>query len=138
MADPVAPIPAPRLFGALPPKDCRLLDLGCQITTAVQDTAWELWAEVSPLSKLLIVGGIVLVILAASRTLLWIFYKIGGWPAVAGAVLFILGVVLAALPRPRRQAAPETDFAFGVDRVQPAPQRRPTIFDRWKWPKPGR
>lgn len=134
MAD-LVPIPATRLFGAAREvAECHFLNLACHAGNAIQDAAWEWWADVHWLNKALIVLGVLMVILAASRTFLWLLYKIGGWPAVAGAVIAILGIVLAALPKPR--SAPEP--AFGVDRVRPAPQRRPTIFDRWKWPKPGR
>jgi uncharacterized membrane protein len=85
--------------------NCALLDIGCHI----QGAAWEWWAEVSWLNKLLIVGGLVLIIMAAARTLLWLLHKVGGWPAVVGAIAMILGLVLAILPRkPKGSEAHET------------------------------
>lgn len=90
--------------------NCDLLDMACH----VQGAAWEWWAQVSWLNKLLIVGGLVLIIMAAARTLLWLLHKIGGWPAVLGAIAMILGLVLAILPQRPRRKAPD-DFTGDVD-----------------------
>lgn len=112
--------------------NCALFDIVCH----VQGAAWEWWAEISWLNKLLIVGGLVLIIMAAARTLLWLLHKVGGWPAVVGAIAMILGLVLAILPRkPMGSEAHETipdghpdaaPFEFGKKRRT---KPRPTVRD---------
>lgn len=131
--------------------NCALLDIGCHI----QGAAWEWWADIGLLNKLLIVGGIVLVIIAGARSLLWLLHRIGGWPAVVGAVAIIVGFVLALLPRkPKGSDAHESlpddhpdakgPFQFGVERRRAKPRakkpatdsalRRPgeTVADWWE------
>lgn len=129
--------------------NCALLDIGCHI----QGAAWEWWADIGLLNKLLIVGGIVLVIIAGARSLLWLLHRIGGWPAVVGAVAIIVGVVLALLPRkPKGSDAHESlpddhpdakgPFRFGVEKRRTRPKkpatdsalRRPgeTVADWWE------
>lgn len=131
--------------------NCALLDIGCHI----QGAAWEWWTEVSWLNKALIVGGLVLVIMACARTLLRLLHKIGGWPAVLGAVAMILGLVLALLPRPPKgsdahESLPDDHpdakgpFRFGVEKRRTKPKakkpaadsvlRRPgeTVADWWE------
>lgn len=109
--------------------NCALLDVSCYI----QGAAWEWWAQVGLLNKLLIVGGLVLIIMAAARTLLWLLHKIGGWPAVVGAVAMILGLVLALLPRkPKGRAA--DDFTGGE--VSGRDAAGPFEFGRKKRKKP--
>jgi uncharacterized membrane protein len=114
---------------------CALLDIACHVRGA----AWEWWAEIGWLNKLLIVGGLLLIALAATRSLLWLLHKLGGWPAVAGAIAVIVGLVLAILPRkPKGRAADDFTggevagrdaagpFKFGRKRRQ---KPRPTIRD---------
>jgi hypothetical protein len=111
---------------------CGLVDMACHIQLA----AWEWWAGVGLLNKVLIVGGLVLIILAATRSLLWLLHKIGGWSAVVGAIALIIGVVLAILPKKPdgftgeqiKPKSPEAEFSFGVDRLK---KKRKTIFDGW-------
>lgn len=109
---------------------CALLDIGCHL----QGAAWEWWAGVGMLNKLLIVGGLVLVILSAVRGVLALLHRVGGWPAVIGAILSILGLVLALLPRKPVAVAPAEDaprpkppFQFGADRNKPK-RKRKTLF----------
>ena len=98
---------------------CNLLDFGCHI----QNAAWEWWANVGLLNKVLIIGGIVLLILAALRGVLSLIHRIGGWPAVVGAVLAVLGVVLALLPR-KPKGRLEPDYEDGGDQPIRKPVRR--------------
>ena len=74
---------------------CSFFDIGCHI----QMTIWETWANTSWLTKFLIVGGLVGLIVALCWSFLLVLKKIGGWPAVGAAVAVILGIVLALLPR---------------------------------------
>lgn len=74
---------------------CGLFDVGCHIQMSI----WELWANTSWLTKILIVGGLVGLIVALSWGFLLVLKRIGGWPAVGAAIAVILGVVLALLPR---------------------------------------
>lgn len=114
--------------------NCDLLDIACH----VQGAAWEWWAHVNWLNKLLIVGGLVLMIMAVARTLLWLLHKVGGWPAVIGAIAMIIGLVLAILPRKQKGRVADDftggevvgrdaagPFEFGRKRKKP----RPTIRD---------
>lgn len=121
---------------------CNLLDLACH----VQGAAWEWWANVGVLNKLLIVGGLALIVLGVVWSLGGFLKRIGGWPAVLGAFLAILGLVLTLLPRkpvsdlanehvdgpdaeppPRK---PKPPFQFGVDRDKP--KKRKTLQDLLK------
>ena len=117
---------------------CTLLDMGCHVQTA----AWEWWAGVGLLNKLLIVGGLLAVVLGCSWGLLKLVRQIGGWPAVVGFVAAALGLVLALLPRRPETAPPFTggevaprsrdaEFPFGVDRVRPKKKRK-TLQDLWR------
>lgn len=117
--------------------NCSLLDLGCH----VQGAAWEWWANVGVLNKLLIVGGIAAIIFGVVWSLGGFLKRIGGWPAVIGAFLAILGLVLTLLPRkpvsdlanehvdgpdaeppPKKKIKPP--FEFGIDRDKPKPKRK--------------
>lgn len=129
---------------------CDLLDIGCHI----QGAAWEWWAEVGLLNKLLIVGGLAGIILGSSLGLIRVLKAIGGWPAVLGFVAIVFGLVLAILPRkPKGSDAHETlpddhpdakgPFQFGVEKRRAKPKakkpatdsalRRPgeTVADWW-------
>lgn len=112
---------------------CSLLDMACHI----QGAAWEWWAGVGLLNKALIIGGLMLVILAALRGVLALVHKVGGWPAVVGSIMAVLGLVLALLPRPPDPTAkPKGEFQFGVDRQKaPDGKRVRTIFDMLRRPK---
>lgn len=111
--------------------NCKLFDIGCHL----QSAAAEWWASVGFINKALIVAGIVLVILALSRSILTIVHKIGGWPAVAGAVLAVLGLVLAVLPR---RPKPDPDWEDGAPREryrvpprkQPAGEKPKSLIER--------
>ena len=70
---------------------CSFFDIGCHI----QMTIWETWANTSWLTKFLIVGGLVGLIVALCWSFLLVLKKLGGWPAVIAAVAIILGAVLA-------------------------------------------
>lgn len=84
---------------------CALFDIGCHI----QGAAWEWWAQVGLLNKALIVGGLVGIILGSSLGLIRLLKAVGGWPAVAGFVALVFGLVLAILPRrPKGSEAHET------------------------------
>jgi hypothetical protein len=121
--------------------NCSLLDLACH----VQGAAWEWWANVGMLNKLLIVGGIAAIIFGVVWSLGGFLKRIGGWPAVIGAVLAILGLVLTLLPKkpvsdlanehvdgpdadpPPKRPKPKPPFEFGVDRDKS--KKRKTLQD---------
>ena len=114
--------------------NCSLLDIGCHI----QGAAWEWWAGVGLLNKALIVGGLVLVILAAARGVLALIHKVGGWPAVIGFVLVVVVLVLAMLPRKPEPKAKSVagekakgPFEFGVDRLKPKRGKPSDAFKDW-------
>lgn len=108
---------------------CKLLDIGCHI----QSAAWEWWAEVGLLNKVLIVGGVVAIILALSWGFLSLLKRLGGWPAVGGAVAVVIGLVLAFLPRKptevvpgaRASDKPKKPFTLGFGKKKPSQQRDP-------------
>lgn len=116
--------------------NCSLIDIACH----VQSAAWEWWADVGLLNKVLIVGGVLALILGVSWSLLTLLKRLGGWPAALGGVAVIVGVVLALLPQkpkaagiehfPEDHADAKGPFSFGVDRLKP--KKRPTIFDALK------
>lgn len=128
--------------------NCALLDIACHI----QGAAWEWWAQVSWLNKLLIVGGLVGIILGSSLGLLRILKMVGGWPAVIGAVAIVLGFVLAILPkRPKGEPIEHFPdgheqtggaFEFGVNKKKTKPKKAPretvlrrpgeTVGDWWE------
>jgi len=111
---------------------CALLDVACHI----QGAAWEWWAQVGLLNKLLIIGGLAGIILGSSLGLIRLLKAVGGWPAVVGFVALVLGVVMAILPRkPKGSDAHETipdnhpdaaPFEFGRKKRK---KPRPTIRD---------
>ncbi|RYY67701.1 MAG: hypothetical protein EOO12_00145 [Chitinophagaceae bacterium] len=115
---------------------CGLVDVGCHI----QSAAWEFWSNVGILNKVLIVGGVLALALGVSWSLLSLLKRLGGWPAVLGAVAVIVGVVLAMLPQKPKPSPveqfpedhPDTKgpFEFGVNKTRPKKKKRPTIFDR--------
>ncbi len=53
---------------------CALLDIGYHL----QSAAWEWWAKVGLLNKLLIVGGILAFVLGCSWSLLQLVKRVGG------------------------------------------------------------
>ena len=110
---------------------CGFFDLACH----VQSSAWEWWSGVGFLNKSLIVLGLVALIVGVSWSLLSFIKRVGGWPAVIGAVAVIVGLVLAILPRKPKDTTftGEVDgpdakgpFQFGKDRVKP-PKKRKSI-----------
>jgi hypothetical protein len=118
--------------------NCALLDLACH----AQGAAWEWWANVGWINKLLILGGIASIIFGVVWSLGGFLKRIGGWPAVVGAFLAILGLVLTLLPRkpagdlanenvdgpdadpPPKKRKPNPPFEFGVDRDKPKKKPR--------------
>lgn len=107
---------------------CGFFDLGCH----VQLTIWELWANTSFLTKFLIIGGVVGLIVALSWSFLLVLKRIGGWPAVVAALAVILGVVLAVLPRrPKgRDAAENVAGRDALPSVRiPQRKRGKRVFD---------
>jgi hypothetical protein len=113
--------------------NCALLDVACHI----QGAAWEWWAQVGLLNKMLIVGGLAGIILGSSLGIIRLLKAIGGWPAVVGFVALVLGLVLAILPRrPKDSEAHETipdshpdaaaPFEFGRKKRK---RSRPTFRD---------
>lgn len=104
---------------------CGLLDLACH----AQGAAWEWWAGVGLLNKLLIIAGLLSIILGVSWSFLSFLKRIGGWPAVAGAVAVIVGLVLALLPRkPASELASENVDGPDAD-PPPKKPRRKTLQD---------
>lgn len=103
---------------------CGFFDIGCWVQLA----AWEWWAEVSFLNKVLIIGGLVGLIVALTWSFLLVLKRIGGWPAVGAAIAVILGVVLALLPRKPGSAASGSgrrDLPFAL----PKRKRGKRVFD---------
>ena len=103
---------------------CSFFDIGCHI----QMTIWETWANTSWLTKFLIVGGLVGLIVA----LCWSFLLVlGGWPAVIAAVAIILGAVLALLPR--KPKGHDSEHVSGRDALPsvrvPSRKRGKRVFD---------
>ncbi len=103
---------------------CDLLDVACHI----QSAAWEWWAEVTWLNKVLIVLGIVGLIASACMGILRLVKSVAGWPGVAAALLVLLGLVLAILPKPPKgkpgdggdTRSKKGPFKFGVERRKAA------------------
>lgn len=126
---------------------CGFFDIGCHISTAVQTAAWEWWSSIGFINKALIVLGLVALILGVLRGFLSLVHRLGGWPAVAGVVAAVLGLVLAVLPRKPQgkdaefngelEAGPDTrgPFRFGVERKKKKRPRGKRVFDldlsRW-------
>lgn len=111
--------------------NCALLDVACHI----QGAAWEWWAQVGLLNKLLIVGGLAGIILGSSWGLIRILKSVGGWPAAIGAVTIVIGFVLAILPqKPKPKAAAADDFTGGE--VTGRDAAAPFEFRRKKRKKP--
>jgi hypothetical protein len=123
------PVPAPVPFFRMP-SGCDLIDIGCHAQSAV----WEAWSLQSWPVKALIIIGLLAVVLGAARGFLALLHRIGGWPAVIGAVLAILGLVLAVLPKkPRRDDEPAwTNGEPGekpVKRYRVPPRRKPSFHE---------
>lgn len=116
---------------------CSLLDVACHI----QNSAREWWADIGLLNKGLIVLGLIGIIVGISWSLITLLKRVGGWPAVLGAIAVIVGVVLAILPRRPKGVEPFPDedppltrgpFEFGVNKTRPkvaVKRKRPTILD---------
>lgn len=106
---------------------CGFIDISCWIQAA----AWEWWAEVTWLNKILIVGGLVGLIVALSWSFLLLLKRLGGWPAVIAAVAIILGAVLALLPR--KPKGHDSEHVSGRDALPSVriPQRKKgkRVFD---------
>lgn len=105
---------------------CALLNIVCH----VEVSAWEWWSRIGFLNKALIVLGLVALIVGLSWTVLRFLKTIGGWPAVIGALVVILGVVLALMPHKPKGYGQQTDidgpdaegpFQFGTNRVHKKP-----------------
>lgn len=106
---------------------CSFFDVGCH----VQLTIYETWAGTSWLTKFLIVGGLVGLIVALCWSFLKVLKSIGGWPAVGAAVALILGAVLMVLPRkPKGRDAEHVDGKDGTPSIQ-RPRRKggKRVFD---------
>lgn len=106
---------------------CGFFDIGCWVQLA----AWEWWAEVSFLNKVLIIGGLVGLIVALTWSFLLALKRIGGWPAVIAAVAIILGAVLAVLPRKPKGAISKSERKPGRDLPFALPKRKGSkrVFD---------
>ena len=106
---------------------CGFFDIACH----VQSAAWEWWAEVTWLNKILIVGGLVGLIVALSWSFLKVLKSIGGWPAVGAAVALILGAVLMVLPR--KPKGHDSEHVSGRDALPsvrvPSRKRGKRVFD---------
>jgi hypothetical protein len=106
---------------------CSFFDIGCHI----QMTIWETWANTSWLTKFLIVGGLVGLIVALCWSFLLVLKKLGGWPAVIAAVAIILGAVLALLPR--KPKGHDSEHVSGRDALPsvrvPSRKRGKRVFD---------
>lgn len=112
--------------------NCALLDIGCHI----QGAAWEWWAQVGLLNKLLIVGGLAGIILGSSLGLIRLLKAVGGWPAVVGFVALVFGLVLAILPRKPKGRAPKPTDDFTGGEVTGRDAVAPFEFGRKKRKKP--
>jgi hypothetical protein len=120
---------------------CNLLDLACH----AQSAAWEWWAGVGGLNKALIIIGLAAIVLGIAWSWGAMLKRIGGWPAVIGAIVLAVGLVLAVImpkkpsddlvsenvdgpdaePSPKHRK-PKPPFQFGVDRDKP---KRKTLKD---------
>lgn len=119
---------------------CTLLDIGCHL----QGAAWEWWQGVGTINKLLIVAGLTSIVIGIAWSWGSMLKRIGGWPAVIGAALALLGLVLTILPRAAERPPgadpappakpkpkkPKPPFQFGVERDKP--KERPTLIDLFK------
>ena len=99
--------------------NCSLIDLACH----AQGAAWEWWAGVGFLNKALIVAGLASIIIGIGWNLGTMLSRIGGWPAVIGAVAAIVGLVLALMPR-RPVGELNSENVDGPD-ADPPPKKRP-------------
>lgn len=91
---------------------CALLNVICH----VQLSAWEWWSGVGFLNKSLIILGLVALILGVSWSFLRLLKAVGGWPAVIGFAVLVLGIVLALMPH-----KPKGDYPSEVDGPDAAP-----------------
>jgi hypothetical protein len=109
---------------------CSFIDLACH----AQNAAWEWWANVSWLNKLLIIAGLGSIIFGVVWSLGGFLRRIGGWPAVVGAFALILGLVLTLLPKkPKDRLASENGDGpdFDPPPAKPKPKRK-TLQDLFR------
>lgn len=107
---------------------CALLNVICH----VEVSAWEWWSRIGFLNKSLIVLGLVALIVGLCWSVLSFLKAIGGWPAVIGFLVVVLGIVLALMPHKPKGYDQQTDitgpdaegpFQFGKDRLKKPPRR---------------
>lgn len=123
-----APVPAPVPLFRLP-SGCDLLNIGCQVQTA----AWEAWSLQSWPVKALVVIGAIAVIAGALRGFLALLHRVGGWPAVLGALAVIAGLVLAVLPRKPKDTS--VGWEDGEPQKRTVPPRKGPARNPWdNWP----
>lgn len=115
---------------------CSLLDIPCHIQSGI----WQWWSGIGLGNQLLIAGGLLAVVLGASLNLLTLLKRVGGWPALAGGVAIIIGLVLAVLPKKPRGYDNVAEHVDGPDAEppfsQPKPKRpakpaKPPVVDTW-------
>ena len=94
---------------------CSFFDIGCHIQSGI----WQWWSGIGLGNQLLIAGGLLAVVLGASLNLLTLLKRVGGWPALAGGVAIIIGLVLAVLPRKPRGIDDVSEHVDGPDAEPP-------------------
>jgi hypothetical protein len=117
---------------------CSFFDIGCHVQSGI----WQWWSGLGLGIQLLIAGGLLAVVLGASLNILTLLKRVGGWPALAGGVAIIVGLVLAVLPRKPRgydnvaehidPGSPDAMPPFGRPRPKrPAKPAKPPTGDTW-------
>jgi len=80
---------------------CRLFDLGCHLQSG--------WESLGLLNQALIAGGLLAIVLGSAWSLLQLLKRLGGWPALAGGIAVVVGLVLAVLPRKPKGRQPDPE-----------------------------
>jgi vacuolar-type H+-ATPase subunit I/STV1 len=101
---------------------------GCLFNPAscIEAALWRWWDGLGLPVQALIVLGLIAIIVGVSWSLLAMLKRIGGWPAVAGFLALVAGVVLAVLPKKPKDYPSEVRnedpplLPFGKKRIRTA------------------
>jgi vacuolar-type H+-ATPase subunit I/STV1 len=118
---------------------------GCLLNPAscIEAAAWRWWDSLGFPVQALIVLGLLAIMVGVSWSLLAMLKRLGGWPAVAGSLAVVAGLVLAFLPKKPKDYPSEVRnedpplLPFGKKRIRtarrtPGKRRYNPDSDRWE------